>query len=112
LPGSIAGEDKVPQVLAQDGASLLIHPESDRGEQKWSWVPPATDKPEQIRFIGGEFFRFYAGQIDPADPSHFTIAYELNTKKGTIHGRIKNNGALELKPESGKVVGSNWYPQQ
>jgi len=111
LPCTIEAEDKVPIVLANEGAKLLIRQYRQSDQMRWSWTPPSGNSPEKIT-LGGEFFRFYAGQLDPSDPSHFIIPYELNNKKGIIHGTIKSNGQLELKPDSGKVVGSNWYPQQ
>jgi hypothetical protein len=112
VPCSIAAEDKVPVVLANEGATLLVHPHVQPGQVQWSWTPQIGDKPEHIQLTGGGFFRFYAGQIDPADPSHFTIMYDLDGKQGTIHGRIRSNGLVELRPDSGKVAGSNWFPQQ
>jgi hypothetical protein len=41
-------------------------------------------------------FRLYAGRADPADPSHFTIAYEIDGKPGTIDGYLKLNGDVEV----------------
>jgi hypothetical protein len=38
---------------------------------------------------GRGYVRFYAGQIDAADPSHFTIRYTLDGKDGIIHGRMR-----------------------
>lgn len=37
--------------------------------------------------------RVYAGQIDPADPSHFTIRYEFDGKPYIADGRIEEMGA-------------------
>jgi hypothetical protein len=36
--------------------------------------------------------RFYAGQVDPADASRFSIRYTLDGKDGTIEGRLSERG--------------------
>jgi hypothetical protein len=36
--------------------------------------------------------RFFAGQNDPADPSHFTICYIMNGVEGLIDGNLKPDG--------------------
>ena len=41
-------------------------------------------------------FRVFAGQPDPADSSHFTMAFELNAKRGIVDGYLKDGGRLEL----------------
>ena len=38
--------------------------------------------------IGPSHIRLFAGQPDPVDPSHFTIAFEGENGSGTIHGRL------------------------
>jgi hypothetical protein len=35
--------------------------------------------------------RVYAGQADPADPSHFTIRYEVDGRPGTIDGHLTDH---------------------
>ena len=62
-------------------------------------VPPPT-----IDY--GNRLRFYAGQPDPNDSSHFTIAYQLDGRAGTIDGWMRNEG-LELKPREGALVFEN-----
>src|SRR5699024_3764914 len=36
--------------------------------------------------------RLFAGQSDPNDPSHFTIAYELDGVRGVIDGSVLEDG--------------------
>ena len=36
--------------------------------------------------------RLYGGQIDPADPSHFTIAYEADGVRGVLDGYLLDDG--------------------
>lgn len=49
-------------------------------------------------FDGTDRLRVFAGQADPHDMSHFTIAYELNGQPGRIDGWLRGDGdRLELK---------------
>ena len=51
--------------------------------------------------------RFYAGQADPSDPSHFTIAYEMTGGRGTIDGWLKDHADsvwLELNVRNGPAA--------
>lgn len=40
--------------------------------------------------------KFFAAQIDPGDPSHFTIAYRVGNARGTIDGRLDAQDNLTL----------------
>jgi len=42
--------------------------------------------------------RMYAGQIDPNDPSHFTIRYEMWGQTDTLDGRLDDNDDVTLTP--------------
>jgi hypothetical protein len=42
--------------------------------------------------------RIYAGQVDPADGSHFTIRYEHRGTTGTADGYLRADGRIDLKP--------------
>jgi hypothetical protein len=57
-----------------------------------------------------DHFRFHAGQLDPNDPGHFTVDYEHDGVRGTIHGRLKDNGSVELRPDAGTMTGEYWNP--
>jgi hypothetical protein len=37
--------------------------------------------------VGGQI-RIYAGQVDPANPTHFTVAYVANGKAGIVDGYV------------------------
>ena len=59
----------------------------------------------------GNRLRVYAGQADPNDPSHFTIAYDLDGRAGTIDGWLRDEGPappaggrVGLLPEPGRGV--------
>jgi hypothetical protein len=61
----------------------------------------SLDTPPVIDY--GNVLRFYAGQPDPDDASHFTIAYVLDGRAGTIDGWLRNDGP-ELRPREGRAV--------
>jgi hypothetical protein len=42
--------------------------------------------------------RILAGQLDPADPSHFTISYTVNDKPGVYDGWLKDDDRVVLEP--------------
>lgn len=53
-----------------------------------------------------EFERFVpekilAGQLDPGDSSHFTIAYETKSGRGIIDGYLQNDGSVNLDVRNG-----------
>ena len=48
----------------------------------------------------GNKLRLFAGQPDPADPTHFTIRYQLDGKEGVIDGWLRDNDVI-LKPREG-----------
>lgn len=48
---------------------------------------------------------FYAGRIDPGDPGHFTIRYEMEGKEGVVDGRLNERGdAVAFKIVSGPAA--------
>jgi hypothetical protein len=113
VPSRPAEGSKHPRILDEEAAVLEILPNS---ATEWM-VPfhrdaPSGGKPAPVVLDPRDRFRFYAGQPDPADPGHFTIDYELDGVKGKIHGRLNNDGAVELKPEGGSVSGQVWDPRK
>ena len=54
----------------------------------------------------GNVLRVFAGQPDPADPTHFTIPYELDGRGGVIDGWLKDD-RIELRPREGRWVYDN-----
>ena len=45
--------------------------------------------------------RFFAGQPDPADPSHFTVQYEIDGAPGTIDGWLKGDDTVRMEVRDG-----------
>jgi hypothetical protein len=50
-----------------------------------------------------DVLRLFAGQIDPADSSHFAIVYELNGKRGSIDGWLKSDDSVILEVRDGAM---------
>ena len=76
----------LPDAFEREAADVQGGPGSDR-------VVPQVDY--------GNVLRVFAGQPDPADPSHFTIPYRLDGQDGVIDGWLKDNG-IELRPRAGE----------
>lgn len=107
----VPGRGEKPLAVVGGGRTeLVIHGEGEDPEVKWTWTPSADGRPEQIRIQAPFTYRFYAGRPDPADPSRFTIDYDVNGTPGTIRGRLNSDETFELLPTTGKVVGGRWYP--
>ena len=45
----------------------------------------------------------YAGQIDPTDASHFTIAYSINGLSGTLDGWLQNDDTVRFVARDGPL---------
>lgn len=74
----------------------------DTAERKianWLGSPGSTERPLPVNY--GNVVRFYAGQPDPNDPSHFTLPYQVDGRDGMIDGWVKDNG-IELRPRDGE----------
>jgi hypothetical protein len=52
-------------------------------------------------------WRIFAGQPDPSNPSHLTIAYDIDGKPGVIDGWLKDGDRLMLEPRVGRLTGWN-----
>lgn len=52
-----------------------------------SWLTP-------FGFVNMTKFRLYAGQVDPTNPSHFTIAFDYPDHSGTIDGWLQPNDSI------------------
>ena len=49
----------------------------------------------------GNDFKLYAGQIDPHDPSRFTIPYDFNGERGEFIGQLHDDDSISLKSADG-----------
>jgi hypothetical protein len=89
---------------------LTIQSDGTGPEAAWVYTPAAGDAAGQVRLEQRSRLRVFAGQGDPADPSRFTIAYDADGTPGVLHGRLKDDDTIELRPSTGRVVGDRWYP--
>ena len=46
----------------------------------------------------------YAGQLDPADSSHFTVRYTMDGGPGTVEGFLRDDGSLEISVRDGPML--------
>jgi hypothetical protein len=46
------------------------------------------------------YARLYAGQADPADPSHFTIAFEIGDHRDVLDGYLRDDDKVVLRPRN------------
>ena len=76
------------------GAQLNL---PDSAERQVSSIPPGLSIDVTPEIDYGNALRFFAGQPDPNDASHFTIAYQADGRDGVIDGWLKDNG-LVLRP--------------
>ena len=76
----------LPDAFEREVAELGTGPGSDR-------VIPQVDYSNVLRV--------FAGQPDPKDASHFTIAYRIDGRDGVIDGWLKDSG-IELRPRDGE----------
>ena len=45
-----------------------------------------------VAVAAGQRLRAFAGQVDPIDASHFTIDYDIDGDRSTIHGWLQHGG--------------------
>ena len=93
--------------------NLMIHPacwysarspadwRQDMGSPVWGEAGCEDTRPDPHR----RKLLIFAGQADPADRSHFTLAYELAGQGGLIDGRVRDDGSVAVAPVSGPAVG-------
>jgi len=110
VPCQPAQGTTLPKTLSQESTGLSIVRGADQWKLDWKWVPSADRKSGQVVPDARNRFRFFAGQADPADPSRFTIAFEHDGRPGTVRGRLKDDGTIELQPDAGTVTGDRWDP--
>jgi hypothetical protein len=93
------------------GRELAIEDATSGVEMHGHWLPaPSPGEPGNLRLDYRNQLRVFAGQADPADASHFTVAYDLDGRPGVIDGWLKPEGSVQLEPRMGKRVNAIWYP--
>jgi hypothetical protein len=73
--------------------------------QPGTWdTPPRWDGNSDFlraNFDSAKHLKFYAAQLDPKDPSRFTIQYEIDGQSGTVEGKLEDDGSVTLKVRDG-----------
>ena len=85
-----------------------VVPGTLRTEPRETWGGPPADDLTTTNLVGQRdaLFMFdwtqkvklYAGRPDPADPSHFTIDYEIDGRRATVDGWLRDDDAVDLTP--------------
>lgn len=112
---AVPREDRIAELVIERGDWETEPAQRAFGGNRYApatlrWTPPQGERPGTMSLDAAGAFRLYAGQPDPKDPSHFTIDYDYAGRRGTIHGYLKDNGGVELKPDAGTVTGPTWKP--
>jgi hypothetical protein len=104
-PGTL-GRD-IGHDLADMLEGIAIEPGSILHRPRNRTVPKVWGGHDWIHRDTGPYVRFWAGQIDPADPSHFTIRYEQFGGGpgwdgiGTIDGTLRDEDDVDLYVRDG-----------
>jgi hypothetical protein len=61
-----------------------------------SFEEPSGGRFSLLSMPTGSGTRFFDGQADPADPSHFTIPFEAGGSRGTVEGWLEEGDRLRL----------------
>jgi hypothetical protein len=82
-----------------DVECLAVHPAT------WSTGPITIPGINAFDVISGfprrpPNVRVYAGQVDPDDPSHFTVRYQMWGREDTLDGRLDDAGRVTLTPRN------------
>jgi hypothetical protein len=91
--------------VLRHGPSLKIVQGDDRNVIPIKWVDGALREARPKE----QSLRFFAGQPDPSDPSHFTVEYEIFGLKDTIDGWLTDDDFLRIVPRGGKVDKGTWH---
>ena len=106
-----SGADGLPTPDGPSQTSLKLQQDDEATQMHAHWAGPTQPgNPGELTIQYRNQLSVYAAQPDPADASHFTMAYDLDGKPGAIDGWLKPDGSVVLKPPVGKLVNSVWYP--
>jgi hypothetical protein len=79
-------------------SGLLVNEVSVRPGTWLRWPELRDDSRKWLPLQEAELTHIYAGQSDPKDASHFTIAYSADGTPGVIDGWVEDNGRIRLQP--------------
>ena len=93
------GDEGLTSGRSQQHLAEIVLPDTASREVARLPAGAPIDQPPPIDY--GNVLRFFAGQSDAADASHFTIPYRLDGRDGVIDGWLKDDG-LHLRPREGR----------
>jgi hypothetical protein len=88
----------------RNGVSLKVVQDGGRDMIPIKWIDGTLRSARPADYN----LRFFAGQPDPKDPSHFTVEYEISGVKNVIDGWLTDDDFLRIIPRAGKVERGNW----
>ena len=99
-------------------AKRAIEPGTLRREPRETWGGPTFPDRSKTNLVGqtqdlfqanyGSAVRFLPGVPDPADPSRFTIDYEVGDRRETIDGRLDDDDSVTLKLRNADDAKRKW----
>jgi hypothetical protein len=93
-----------PQVLRY-GQSLAIEQTGDGANViPIRWIDGSLRANRRI----SQNLRFFAGQVDPKDGSHFTVDYAVGKQSNTIDVYLTDDDFLRVIPRGGRIDGGTW----
>jgi hypothetical protein len=78
----------------------VLEPETLRAHAKVR-TPAVAISVTSARPRNSPKLKIFAGQIDPSDPSHFTIGYEMYGQPGIVDGWLRKYDQVEIKVRTG-----------
>jgi hypothetical protein len=91
---SAQGASSDNQVVVGLSTSVISGNTQRDGIHHVSIAPPSVAENRQTPL----YARIYAGQRDPLDPTHFTIAYEIGEYADVLDGYLRDDGTVVLRP--------------
>ncbi|HEV8293289.1 MAG TPA: hypothetical protein VGP94_15240 [Tepidisphaeraceae bacterium] len=108
----VESDNQQPMPTLHTSTQNLV-PEMLDMESTVTWKDASTDSMPTIEPKG--VLRFYAAQIDPNNPSHFTIDYVYRGDRNTIDVNLEDDDSFVFSPRAGMMARDQgqtqiWYP--
>ena len=70
-------------------------------ETTFQKIQVVWDEQRKQTYAYAKEINFFQGQPDPKDPSRFTLAFDIDGRKGTVNGFLGDDGAIHLSRGDG-----------
>jgi hypothetical protein len=84
------------------GKSLTVETPADTVPVRWIDGSLRADR------TANSALQIVAGMLDPKDPSHCTIDYDLDGQRSAIDVYLTDDDFLRVLPRAGRVTGGTW----